>query len=77
MERGSSSSAVNDLRRNDASLLQGSQLVGIEQPKQELVRLLLEDAISNSQVVASTDLLSLKEDIIHFLSDKNYLAVLN
>ncbi|GMN19598.1 hypothetical protein TIFTF001_050945 [Ficus carica] len=58
MEGGSSSSSVtnniarHELRYNDARLLHENQLVGIDQPKQELVRWLLDDAVPNSQVVA-------------------------
>ncbi|GMN55288.1 hypothetical protein TIFTF001_024415 [Ficus carica] len=57
LEEGSSSnigakSTPYELQRAEARLLQESQLVGIENPKQELVSWLLEDQISNVQVVA-------------------------
>ncbi|GMN21089.1 hypothetical protein TIFTF001_040022 [Ficus carica] len=58
METGSSSSSATnnvarqELRRNDARLLHENQLVGIDQPKQELVHWLLDDAVPNSQVAA-------------------------
>ena len=58
MEGGSSSSSAtnniarHELRRNDARQLHENQLVGIDQPKQELVHWLLDDAVPNSQVVA-------------------------
>ncbi|EXB93791.1 Disease resistance protein RPM1 [Morus notabilis] len=56
-EEGSSSStgrqsALYELRRDEALLLEEWQLVGIEKPKQELVSWLLKDEVSNVQVVA-------------------------
>ncbi|EXC04630.1 Disease resistance protein RPM1 [Morus notabilis] len=56
-DEGSSSSAgrksaLYELRRDEALLLEEGQLVGIEKPKQELVSWLLKDEVSNVQVVA-------------------------
>ena len=56
MEQGSSSSTAANRawyeRRNDARLLQEAQLVGTDNPKRELVGLLLEDAASRPKVFA-------------------------